>query len=648
MNKKRLMHNLVVATAVGAMTVAPLMSPNMIALGKGTTVVYADTVTDAQSITALNIAVNTADKDLSWSYNDFRQAQTNPEKQAELMEILKSKFIITDQNGNIVDNDLLVYTFSFYKMGWGSQPNDNYHYDFDSALENYSNLMDFFWDTGKGYTELTYSYLEIKDIHLKDNLDISNNFMTSMTGNWDSMPKISSINYAPVINKPIFDLYVDEYFDINDYLADSVTDLEDEQVKITLNDGLNTLAGNAETDPLNRLFSNRYEGTGDNRTYYNEYHFTATDSLGVATTGVIRVNLKNPNLAVESDKIINLDMTREEFYESLTKDNYLTNEYEQMFVNNFFENDNNKILADRGGNLEDITDLFKNNYSLYNEENPQTKQIIGSTLTFWGIKKTETDSWGDTYETLEIPDKEMILDDNTDLYVPIFITNTFGSVDNNPVDYKGDSYYKLVFKPEVEPTPEPEVEYGDLTVKYQDSEGNDILESEVHQIEVDKEYTATAKEIDGYTLDGDSTQKGTMDKNGKTIVFTYNKNVEPTPEPEVPEEPEVPVEPETPEVPTPEEPEVPETPEVEVPEEPETEEPEIVEPEIVEPEAETPEVQTPEEPENELAVQETDESISTTKLVLISVLSLIFSGGIIYALVNNDAKRLKGFNRFKK
>ncbi|WP_223132635.1 MucBP domain-containing protein [Enterococcus gallinarum] len=635
MNKKRLIHNLVVASAVSAMTVAPLMSPSFMDLGKGATVVYADTVTDAQSITALNIAVNTADKDLSWSYNAFRQAQTNPEKQAELMEILKSKFIITDQNGNIVDNDLLDYTFSFYKMGWGSQPNDNYHYDFDSALANYSDLMDFFWDTGKGYTELTYSYLEIKDIHLKDNPDISNNFMTSMTGNWDSMPKISSINYAPVVNKPIFDLYVGDYFDINDYLADTVTDFEDEQVKITLNDGLNTLAGNAETDPLNRLFSNRYEGTGDNRTYYNEYHFTATDSLGVATTGVIRVNLKNPNLAVESDKIINLDMTREEFYESLTKDNYLTNKYEQMFVNNFFENDNNKILADKGGNLEDITDLFKNNYSLYNEENPQTKQIIGTPLTFWGIKKIETDSWGDTFETLEIPDKESILDENTDLYVPIFITNTFGSPENKSVDFKGDNYYKLVFKTENDTT--PEVGYGDLTVKYQDTEGNDILDLEVQQVEVGQEYEATAKEIDGYTLEGEATIKGNMTKNGQTIVFTY-KAKEVTPEePEVPVVPETPEKPETPEVPTPEEPEVPEV----------VETPETEEPEIVEPEAETPEAPV-ETPENTLEVQETDESISTTKLVLISILSLIFSGGIIYALVNNDAKRLKGFNRFKK
>lgn len=633
MNKKRLIHNLVVASTVGAMTVAPLMSPSLLSLGKGVTVVYADTVTDAQSITALNIAVNTANKDLEWSYNDFRQAQTNPEKQAELIQALKDKYIITDQNGNIVDNDLLDYTFSFYKMGWGSQPNDNYHYDLDSALANYSDLMDFFWDTGKGYTELTYSYLEIKDIHLKDNPDISNSFQTNMTGDWETMPKISSINYAPVVNKPNTDLYVGEYFDINDYLADAVTDLEDEQVQITLNDGLNTLAGNADTNPLNKLFSNRSEGTGDSRTYYNEYHFTATDTLGVSTTGVIRVNLKNPNLAVESDKIINLDMTRQDFYESLTKDNYLTNEYEQMFVDNFFENDNNKILADRRGDLEDITDLFKNNYSLYNEENPQTKQIIGSPLTFWGIKKTETDNWGETYETLEIPDKETILDDNTDLYVPIFITNTFGAVENNPVDFKGDNYYKLVFKKEVEPTPEPEVEYGDLTVKYQDEQGNDILDFEVQQVEVGQEFTATAKEIDGYTLDGDTTQKGIMYKDGKTIVFTYKKFVEPTPEPE-PEVPEIPVEPEV---------EEPETPEIPVePVEP-TPEPEIELPEVEVPEVE---VETPTEtPEDELEVQETDESVSTTKLVLISILSIFLSGGIIYALVNNDTKR---FNRFKK
>lgn len=178
----------------------------------------------------------------------------------------------------------------------------------------------------------------------------------------------------------------------------------------------------------------------------------------------------------------------------------------------------------------------------------------------------------------------------------------------------------LVYVPKdtpVDPVPTPD--YGVLTVKYQDKEGNDLDSPTYQNVEVDKEYTATAKEIDGYTLEGEATIKGNMTKDGQTIVFTYKANeVTPTPE-----EPETPTEPETPET------------------------PEVVEPEI--PEDLVDENTTTETPdENTLEVQETDESISTTKLVLISILSIFLSGGIIYVLINNDTKRLKGFNRFKK
>ncbi|MDK4448971.1 MucBP domain-containing protein [Enterococcus casseliflavus] len=177
----------------------------------------------------------------------------------------------------------------------------------------------------------------------------------------------------------------------------------------------------------------------------------------------------------------------------------------------------------------------------------------------------------------------------------------------------------LVYVPKDTPVvPVPTPDFGILTVKYQDKEGNDLDSPTYQNVEVNKEYTATAKNFEGYTLDGEATIKGNMTKDGQTIVFSYNK-IEVTPTPEEPE----------------------------TPTEPETSTPEVIEPTI--PEDLVDENTTTETPdENTLEVQETDESISTTKLVLISILSLIFSGGIIYALVNNDAKRLKGFNRFKK
>lgn len=173
----------------------------------------------------------------------------------------------------------------------------------------------------------------------------------------------------------------------------------------------------------------------------------------------------------------------------------------------------------------------------------------------------------------------------------------------------------LVYVPKDTPVvPVPTPDFGILTVKYQDKEGNDLDTPTYQNVEVDKEYTATAKNFEGYTLDGEATVSGNMTNVGKTIVFTYKKEVTPTPEPVDP----------TPE-PT----------------------PEVVEPVI--PEDLVDENTTPDTPdENDLEIQETNESISTTKLVLISILSIFLSGGIIYVLVNNDAKRLKGFNRFRK
>lgn len=177
----------------------------------------------------------------------------------------------------------------------------------------------------------------------------------------------------------------------------------------------------------------------------------------------------------------------------------------------------------------------------------------------------------------------------------------------------------LVYVPKdtpVDPVPTPD--YGVLTVKYQDKEGNDLDTPTYQNVEVNKEYTATAKNFEGYTLEGEATIKGNMTKDGQTIVFSYKAN-EVTPTPEEPE----------------------------TPTEPEVEEPEVIEPTI--PEDLVDENTTTETPdENELQVQETGESISTTKFILVSLLSVILSSGIIYVLINNDTKRLKGFNRFKK
>lgn len=244
-----------------------------------------------------------------------------------------------------------------------------------------------------------------------------------------------------------------------------------------------------------------------------------------------------------------------------------------------------------------------------------TKEIAQSSTLYFGDSSLKDDG---SYD-FSLPIKEI----NGYTFIGAFLNTISSKLSDNGNTITGNnsasgSKITLKYVKNGEDIPEiptvPDKEYGNLIVKYQDKEGTDLADSEKKSVEVDKEYTATAKNFEGYTLEGEATVTGNMTKDGQTIVFSYNKN-EVTPTPEEPETPE-----------------------------PEVEEPEVVEPEI--PEDLVDENTTTETPdENELAVQETEESISTTKLVLISILSIFLSGGIIYLLVNNDTKRLKGFKK---
>lgn len=69
---------------------------------------------------------------------------------------------------------------------------------------------------------------------------------------------------------------------------------------------------------------------------------------------------------------------------------------------------------------------------------------------------------------------------------------------------------------------------GVLTVKYVDTEGNELAESETSNIFVGFAWEATAKQIDGYTLVGDDYRTGTMSStNGETVEFVYVSNDQP-------------------------------------------------------------------------------------------------------------------------
>lgn len=470
MNKKRLIHNLVVASAVGAMTVAPLMSPNMITLGKGATVVYADTKDYVMDTTTDN-----SDSFISGTSVLTIKGATQAKK-LEVDDIVQMTVTV---NGTVDNNKNSSYIAQL------KQKLDDDYQNFEAELTN-TYLAD-----GKEYSYNTAEngYKETKQIDLSGNNDqityIFNYKVTKFTTNTDFQTKMFSVEITRFVNP-----------DKTVITSDNKGDFPQNYV------GLSNYSNAWTSVPVNYVLE------GDRKTQIAESE-----------------TLELPLVAVDSEV-----------------DGQTT-----------------------GANIR-----------------IQAKDIEGYDFKeFWGNGTTLTS--------------------NTTLDRLLTVNQLINGIN-------------LVYVPKdtpVDPVPTPD--YGVLTVKYQDKEGNDLDTPTYQNVEVNKEYTATAKNFEGYTLDGEATIKGNMTKDGQTIVFSYNK-IKVTPTPETPETPE---------------------------------EPEVIEPTI--PEDLVDENTTTEIPdENTLEVQETDESVSTTKFILISILSLILSGGIIYALVNNDTKRLKGFNRFKK
>lgn len=71
---------------------------------------------------------------------------------------------------------------------------------------------------------------------------------------------------------------------------------------------------------------------------------------------------------------------------------------------------------------------------------------------------------------------------------------------------------------------ETPVEKFNVTIKYQDTDGDVLETARGIQVEKGKPYTATAKTFEGYTLQGSNTQTVTIN-NHTTITFIYKKNV---------------------------------------------------------------------------------------------------------------------------
>ncbi|GMC02582.1 hypothetical protein K4E_00920 [Enterococcus thailandicus] len=93
------------------------------------------------------------------------------------------------------------------------------------------------------------------------------------------------------------------------------------------------------------------------------------------------------------------------------------------------------------------------------------------------------------------------------------------------ITVKENTTITFIYKKNETPTPPVETEKFDITIKYVDTEGNELATADVIKVEKGESYTATAKNIEGYTLEGELTQTITADSN-KEITFVYKKNAE--------------------------------------------------------------------------------------------------------------------------
>lgn len=73
----------------------------------------------------------------------------------------------------------------------------------------------------------------------------------------------------------------------------------------------------------------------------------------------------------------------------------------------------------------------------------------------------------------------------------------------------------------------PTTDEGKITVKYVDQNGDDVAPADTTSQKVGSSFLATARSVDGYTVQGDFTKTITVTKEDTTITFTYTKDTVP-------------------------------------------------------------------------------------------------------------------------
>lgn len=148
------------------------------------------------------------------------------------------------------------------------------------------------------------------------------------------------------------------------------------------------------------------------------------------------------------------------------------------------------------------------------EVTPEVKEFVVSVV----YKDTDGNILG--------KDADVSVEENKQFTVEakIFEGFTLQGTPTQTVTVKDNTTITFTYKKNVE-TPIPARKF-EVTVAYVDTEGNTIADTDKITVEDGEEYTATAKTIDGYSLEGDATQTITVSINTK-IIFVYTKNVNP-------------------------------------------------------------------------------------------------------------------------
>ncbi|MBO0446581.1 MucBP domain-containing protein [Enterococcus ureilyticus] len=148
------------------------------------------------------------------------------------------------------------------------------------------------------------------------------------------------------------------------------------------------------------------------------------------------------------------------------------------------------------------------------EVTPEVKEFVVSVV----YKDTDGNILGKDADVSVEENKQFTVEART------FEGFTLQGTPTQTVKVKDNTTITFTYKKNAE-TPIPAEKF-EVTVAYVDTDGNTLADTNTVKVEDGESYTATAKTIEGYTLQGEPTQTVVVSKN-TTIKFVYSKNTAP-------------------------------------------------------------------------------------------------------------------------